>query len=186
MLMTSQGPMPEPKSGKLPNSVVIVDREFASQHIEGLDLGTKLWVVARSPTAVLIWVFGHSWSVNGHQRYAEPHLMILPDRSPRFIYKPTYQRLEASWTRLTAAKLLDFTAPICAAFGLDGWSGIVHAVANKKTCIIEGGGGQLKPPDLWGHAFDDWRKRNPDHGFIVLPPGMTRHESYRHKLGWKP
>ena len=70
------------------NSIVLSDRELVNGRIEGVDFGPRLWVIARSPAAVLLWVFGHSWSVNGHTSYAEPHLTLLPDRTPRFMYHP--------------------------------------------------------------------------------------------------
>lgn len=163
------------------NSITIVDRELAAPQIEGVDFGSKLWVIARSPTAVLAWVYGHSYSVNGNRSYAEPHLLILPDRTQRFMSQPKYLSLRHEWTRLTPANLVNFSTQICGVFGASSWDAIVEAVASRKTVIIEGGGGQLMPfPKLWGHAYSDWIK-NPDNGFI---PRDEIAKGLRHKLGY--
>lgn len=167
------------------NSVNIVEREIANGTIEGVDFGTRLWVIARSPSAVLVWVYGYSASINGNRSYYQPHLTILPDRSPRFINNPAYKSLRADWTRLTPVTLNHFATQICETFGSEFWQAIVEAVAKKRTAVIEGGGGQLHPYGLYGVSHRDWH-RNRENGFIVLPTGMTRHESYRHKMGWKP
>lgn len=63
------------------NRFVLVEREFIHPTIEGVDFGGKCWVIARSPTAVLIWVQGHSWALNGFQRYSGPHMTLLPNRN---------------------------------------------------------------------------------------------------------
>lgn len=167
------------------NSTQIAEREFAAGTIEGVDFGTRLWVIARSPTAVLVWVYGHSASINGFQRYYQPHLTILPDRTPAFASRPSYKSLRHEWTRLTPARLVEFEVALANVFGGLNIGLIERAVKERKTAIIDGGGGALTPPGLYGHAHIDWIK-NPDNGFIMLPAGMTRHESYRRKLGWKP
>jgi hypothetical protein len=164
------------------NSAVLIDREIANGAIEGVYFGPKLWVIARSPAAVLIWVFGHSWSVNGHQSYAQPHLTLLPDRSPRFLSQPKYRSLRRDWTRLTDFRLLELEDQIAPSFP-DQVNEIAIAVRLKKTAILEGGGGALLPLKCHGEAYADW-KRNGG-GFIVRPEGMTEHEMLRGKLGWK-
>lgn len=166
------------------NSITIVDREIASGSIEGVDFGPRVWVIARSPTAMLIWIFGHSWSVNGHQSYAQPHLTILPDRSPKFIYNPKYKSLRHEWTRLNPSRLLDFRSEIEAVFGAENISGIQEAVRNRKTAVLEDGGGKLTPLGLYGAAHREWVER-ADTGFITVPEGVNRHDMYRRKLGWK-
>lgn len=167
------------------NSTAIVDREIASGSIEGVDFGPRVWVIARSPAAVLIWVYGQSQSINGFQRYYEPHLTILPDRSPAFINRPTYKSLRHEWTRLTAVRLLDFREEIISAFGADSLRWIEQAVLKRRTVVFEDGGGPLKPAGLYGHAHREWTERYGN-GFVVVPEGMKRHDMYRHKLGWKP
>lgn len=165
------------------NSIAIVNRELVSGKIEGVNFGPRLWVIARSPSAVLVWVFGHSWSVNGHQSYAEPHLTLLPDRSPRFMYKPEYRSFRP-FGRLHPDRAARYQNEILAAFGSGSFEPICEAIIKRRTVIIDGGGGSLLPLNCWGHAYDDWRLMGG--GFIVRPEGMTEHETMRHKLGWKP
>lgn len=167
------------------NSITIVDREIASGLIEGVDFGPKVWVIARSPTAVLLWVYGQSQSINGFQRYYEPHLTILPDRSPAFINQPSYKSLRHAWTRLTATRLLDFKTEIEEVFGKDILPAIEQATRERKTAIIEDGGGRLKPNGLYEHAYREWIEQYGN-GFVVIPDGMNPHDMYRRKLGWKP
>lgn len=168
------------------NSAALVDREIADGSIEGVDFGPRVWVIARSPTAVLLWIFGHSASINGHVSYYQPHLTILPDRSPAFIYHPRYQSLRHEWTRLTTSRLMEFKAEICKAFDSPGaFDMIWRAVDKKKTAVIEGGGGQLPPFGLYDAAHREWTL-TPGNGFVMVPEGKTRHDLYRHKLGWKP
>lgn len=165
------------------NSIAIAEREIASGLIEGVNFGPRLWVIARSPTAMLIWIFGHSWSVNGHTSYAEPHLTLLPDRSPRFMYQPSY-RAFPPFGRLTIDRMTTHRSEITDAFGEDAYPEIECAVRERKTAIIEGGAGSLQPLRCWGHAYDDWRAAG--NGFIVRPEGVTEHDTMRHKLGWTP
>jgi hypothetical protein len=165
------------------NSIALVDREIVSGRIEGVHFGPKLWVVARSPTAVLIWIYGHSASINGHQRYYEPHLTLLPDRSPTFMYQPRYKPFRP-FGRIHRDRVHLYSKEICEMFGADALESILQAVEKRQTAIIEGGGGSLLPLNCWGHAYDDWRATGG--GFVVRPEGMTEHDTMRHKLGWKP
>lgn len=163
------------------NSVAIVDREMASAQIEGVDFGSKLWVIARSPTAVLAWVYGHSASINGFRHYYEPHLLILPDRTHRFMTQPEYISMRHAWTRLNIKNLIDAFPRIVEYFGEDSLKMIEHAVWHRKTVIIEGGGGKLMPhPKLWGHDYSDF-VNNPDNGFI---PRSEVAKGSRYKLGY--
>lgn len=165
------------------NSISIADRELASGSIEGVNFGPKVWVIARSPTAVLIWIFGHSWSVNGHQSYAEPHLTLLPDRSPRFMYQPKYKSFPPPG-RLYPDRIQKQRNEIEEAFGPDAWQQILHAITKRKTVIIDGGAGSLMPLNCRGQDYRDWHLTGG--GFIVLPDGVTMHDVSRYKLGWKP
>lgn len=153
------------------NTFTIADRELVSGSIEGVNFGPELWVIARSPLAVLVWVFGHGWSVNGHRSYAQPHLTLLPDRSPGM-------RLRLRWKsfphtgRLTPARAREFADEIAAAFQQMRdplMIKIGEAIRLRKTLIIEGGGGALMPtrykPGAEG-AYQAWRA-NPNNGFIV-------------------
>jgi hypothetical protein len=165
------------------NRIVTVDRELASGSIEGVYFGPKIWIIARSPSAVLVWIFGHSASINGHQSYYEPHLTLLPDRSPTFIYNPRYKSFP-SFGRIHRDRVHLYSKEICDAFGADALESILQAVEKRQTAIIEGGGGSLLPFQCWGDAWKEWRAAGG--GFIVRPEGITEHDTMRHKLGWKP
>lgn len=164
------------------NSLAIVDREMAAPMIEGVDFGSRLWVIARSPSAVLVWVYSHSASINGFRHYYEPHLLILPDRTHRFMSRPEYTSLRHEWTRLDAMKLNQFRGEIEGVFGGGILPFMREAVQHKKTLIIEGGGGRLMPhPRLWGQAYADWIE-NPENGFL---PRSEVAKGSRHKLGYR-
>lgn len=165
------------------NSIALVDRELVSGAIEGVHFGPKLWVIARSPNAVLVWVFGHSWSVNGHTSYAEPHLTLLPDRTPQFMHSPRYKSLRP-FGRIHRDRVHLYSKEICEAFGADALESILQAVEKRQTAIIEGGAGSLLPLKCHGDAWQEWRAAGG--GFIVRPEGVSEHDTMRHKLGWKP
>lgn len=166
------------------NSISLVDRELAGGGIEGVYFGPKVWVIARSPSAMLIWIFGHSWSVNGHQSYAQPHLTLLPDRTPQFMNQPRYKNLPAEWTRLTVENLVstpEIVGHIIEAFEPGALPSICGAIKDRKTAIIEGGAGSLLG---LREDWKEWKARGG--GFIVLPEGMTEWDACKGKLGWKP
>lgn len=165
------------------NSIALVERELVSGKIEGVDFGPRLWVIARSPTAVLVWIFGHSWSVNGHTSYAKPHLTLLPDRSPKFMYHPRYKSFRP-FGRIHRDRVHLYSKEICEAFGVNALELILQAVEKRQTAIIEGGGGSLLPFRCYGDAYKEWRAAGG--GFIVRPEGVTEHETMQRKLGWKP
>jgi hypothetical protein len=165
------------------NSIALVDRETVSGAIEGVDFGPKLWVIARSPTAVLVWIFGHSWSNNGRSQYAEPHLTLLADRSPKFMYQPRYKSFRP-FGRIHRDRVQLYSKEICEAFGADALEPILQAVEKRRTAIIEGGGGSLLPFKCYGDEYKHWRAAGG--GFIVRPEGVTEHDTMRYKLGWQP
>jgi hypothetical protein len=170
------------------NRCVVVDREIASGTIEGVDFGPRVWVVARSPDAVLMWKFASSSSVNGHRLYSEPGLYLLADRTPRFMYHPTYKRLGHIGPRFKADHIpANDLVKIGGALDIRMGEGIYleRAMSDRKTLLVDGGGNQLLPAGLYGPAYRAWMAQ-PDHGFIMLPPGVTMHEACRHKLGWAP
>lgn len=168
------------------NSTVISDREMAAPSIEGIDFGVNLWVVARSPQAVLVWVRGHTWSVNGHLRYSAGHLVGFPDRIARQVGHTEYRYLwEGKGKRFGWRAIEECSAKVDELFSTDQiWRSVRDAVRARKTLIIDGGAGQLLPPGIWGQAYADWQARGG--GFLVLPEGMTEHDACRGKLGWKP
>lgn len=169
------------------NSIAIVDKEIASPLIEGVDFGANLWVIARSPKAVLIWKKGHSWSVNGNQRYSGGALFGIPDRGPGSVGRMEYSRLwEGEGRRFGWQAPTSCALQIDGLFGIPGvWRQVVDVVRSRKTLLIEGGGNQLRPPGLYGHAYAEWRAIHGT-GFLMLPEGMTEHDACRHKLGWAP
>ncbi len=167
------------------NSIALVDREIASGAIEGVYFGPRVWVIARSPSAVLIWVYGHSASINGHQRYYCGHLTLLPDRTPRFLYNPSYKDLRRATTRLMPTLIAECRSEIESAFGDGSADMLAQAVKERRTVLIDGGGGPLKPLNLYGNDYHDWIERNGN-GFVIVPEGTNPHDMYRHKLGWKP
>jgi len=124
--------------------------------------------------------------VNGFQRYSAGFLCGLPERGPRAICHLDYQRLwEGGGHRFTWRAIEICQRKIDHLFETDQiWRSVSDAVRQRKTLIIEGGGGQLRPPGLFGHAYDDWKARGG--GFLVLPEGLTEHDACRHKLGWRP
>lgn len=169
------------------NTVQIVDREIADGSIEGVYFGPKVWVIARSPTAMLVWVYGHSWSNNGWQQYAEPHLTLLEDRSPRFLFQPSYRNIPIPGNRLRVGLIPDkdmVRIGSALGIGMNQGAQLVWAIEKRKTLIIDGGGGSLRPLDCYGANHREWKDRGG--GFIVRPEGISEWDMYRGKLGWKP
>lgn len=133
---------------KVSNSLVISDREISCGIYNGVDFGPRWWIIARSPQSMMVWIFGHSWTLNGSPRYAEPHLLMVPRgrEAHHYVSFP-----ELGWNRLTA----DRFHQACVAhpkFGElfpsvgneDVLCEMTHAVNQRKTLIIEGGGNKLR------------------------------------------
>lgn len=158
------------------NAATIVEREIASGNIEGVHFGPKIWVIARSPTAVLAWVYGSSYWSAGWSHYAPGYLALLEDRTPRFMYHPTHKKFQLPDNRI--ARLLELPADdlvkIGGALGLEIGDGalLMRAIRERKTLIVLDGGGQLRPLNLYGDAYREWRSRGG--GFIVYPEGNDR------------
>lgn len=170
------------------NSIQIVPREMADAKVEGINFsGKPMWVIARSPKAVLVYVYGSMyWSGRSNQNYAPGHLTLFPDRGPCAVIRLEYKRLweGGNKRRFDHNVIGQVNNALVAMFGEYGTQLIRNAVKHHKTVIFEGGGGQLKPPGLFGHAHKEWRDRG--NGFLVLPEGMSEHDACRHKAGWKP
>lgn len=140
------------------NSLVFVDREEISATIEGTDFGGRCYVLARSPKLVLFWRSGHSWSVNGNRSYAEPELVLLPERrrpgGGRLKYVDILQggrlsaeRVEEAWPKLRDYFGDDMIKPY-----------IIDAARKRRTLLIEGGGPRLMPGWKVGReAYEQWR-----------------------------
>lgn len=152
------------------NSAALVDREIVSGHVEGVDFGPSMWVIARSPVAVLTWVFGFSWSVNGHRSYSEPHFIMLPDRAFRHGGNLEYKRMGYVWTRLTPKRMVEIADKVTEAFQRDDLLPHMEvAVKDRKTLVIDGGGWPLLPARSLGEvAYQAW-KNMPERGFCMNP-----------------
>lgn len=161
------------------NSISIVEREIVSGKIEGVDFGPKLWVVARSPKVVLVWIFGHSWSVNGHQSYSEPHLTILPDRTARFMSNPNYINIRP-FGRLHSDRIEDNRGKLTPFFEPEEIEAIKVAARQRKTVVIEDGGGKLLPLNCYGKDYQGWLASGG--GFVHRD---EVNKGLRRKLGYK-
>lgn len=146
------------------NRLRIVDREMISGSLEGVDFGPELYCVARSPSAVLVWEQGHSWSVNGHVSYAESHFTVIPDRSASQRFRMRYQRIGNAGGRLSAARMAEVVDSVMLLFGsgpadIDLRDAMIAAVRQRKTLLIEGGGPPLPPSrKLGAAAYQSWRE----------------------------
>lgn len=140
------------------NRLQLVEREIISQQVEGVDFGGDLYLIARSPTAVLVWARGNSYSVNGHQHYGESHLTVLYDRTMHARYHPTYRDIGGRGGRLSWRRVQDGGVQLAQYFTVDDVGEIIKAVRLRKTLIIEGGGPPLMPARSLGHeAYIKWR-----------------------------
>jgi hypothetical protein len=155
----------------------LVPQEIASGLIEGVNFGPEIYVVARSPSAALIWVKAHSYSVNGRRSYVEGKLYALPDRTPMFTRRPRYKALQQGG-RLSLMSLELPWREIAKLFGLhdpdvnfaDANVLLRHvgdAIKGKQTLLIEGGVGQLMPAKRLGRAADEAWLRQPDRGWVT-------------------
>lgn len=172
------------------NSAVVSEREICSGRIEGVDFGPRVWVIARSPTAMLLWIFGQSyWSGRGQQGYASPHLTLLPDRTPRFMYHPEYRDIKIEGVRLKPELLsADQRVLIGGALGIGIGQGALldQAIRERKTLVVEGGGGRLMPYFKNIGDVIEWKRAGHRPQFITLPEGVTEWDVSKHKLGWRP
>lgn len=138
------------------NRIVLVDREEVGPTIEGCDFGGRTIVLARSPEAVLLWVCGHSASINGHQRYHGPVMYLLWGRERRE-HGVLYRRV-CTDQRLTAALIREVAPKIQRYFDGEVQNGILLGLKSpRRTVIVEGGGGVLRPSHRLGRdAHDRW------------------------------
>lgn len=139
------------------NSEQYAPMEHVHGLIGGVDFGPRTFVVARSECSLLLWLAGHSWSVNGHRRYAASHLTVVVNRVTMDVWR-NYFALEPRGGRLTVSRVEAARDKVCETFGEDRWHGILRAVKTKQTLIIAGGGAALMPsPSLGRQAYLDWR-----------------------------
>lgn len=141
------------------NSEQMVPREHIHGTIRGVDFGPRVFVVARAEAPMLLWLSGHSWSLNGSQRYAASHLTLIKNRQRMDGWR-NYTTLDPEGGRLTIARAELAKNEICKVFDGDRWPAILHAIETKQTLLIEGGGQQPQPSlNLGRDAYLEWRQR---------------------------
>lgn len=141
------------------NAEQVIPREHIFGTIRGVDFGPKVFVIARAAAPMLLWLGGHSWSLNGHQRYSESNLTLIRDRIKMDGWR-NYTSLEPHGGRLTVNRIAMVKDQICEVFGEDRWAGIVHATKTAQTLLIEGGGKTPQPSAKMGHdAYVRWRNQ---------------------------
>jgi hypothetical protein len=144
------------------NRLSFVDREDLFGTISGVDFGANLSCIARSPTAALLWSGGTAyWSGRGTSCYGQSCLYAL-DRA-RIIHGVSggTRRLgDKDGGRLTVARLTAVIGAIETLFDVtDLLPWLAHAVANKQTLLIDGGGQRFAPSRRLGHdAYVQWTR----------------------------
>jgi hypothetical protein len=118
------------------NSRAFIDREQIFRTLGGVDFGPRTFVIARSPRAMLLWLAGHSWSLNGHQRYSESGLVLISDRRQM----DNYKNIGPRGGRFKYTQLVPYIEQITDALGSKNWQAILTAARDGKTLLIEGGG----------------------------------------------
>lgn len=139
------------------NRIVLIERECTHSSIEGVDFVGKVFVLARSPEKVLIWVCGHSWSANGWQQYAGPKMYVLGRKAGVELWRQ-YKKIYEG--RLWREPLENLAPKLIEEFGEDISPHLIQALKSpRKTVIIEGGGPILMPDRYrWHSHYEDWRK----------------------------
>lgn len=140
------------------NRLTLVPRELIFGTINGVDFGPRVSVIARAEKPMLLWLGGHSWSVNGWQKYSESHLTLIRDRTRMDGWR-NYKSVGKPGGRLTVARLETCKAEICELF--DCWDAICWTVRTGQTLLVEGGGQEPQPALSLGRtAYLAWRERN--------------------------
>lgn len=139
------------------NSESFIPREHIYGSLRGVDFGPAVSVIARSPLSMLLWLGGHSWSVNGFQRYASSNLTLIKNRVQMDGWR-NYKAIGPEGGRLTVARIALVKKEITELFGEEHWPSIEEAILTKSTLIIEGGGEMPQPsPKLGRQAYENWR-----------------------------
>jgi hypothetical protein len=130
------------------NRFRLVDRENLRGAIAGVDFGSNVSCIARSPTAALLWSGGGGyWSGRGMpQAYAPSHLIgIVRIESTSRMLK-NYHDVGDKGGRLTPERITDAADKITELFqDKEVAAQIVIAVREKKTLIVEDGGPAFEP-----------------------------------------
>lgn len=144
------------------NRFQLVDREHLHGTLAGIDFGYNLSCIVRSPEHLLLWSGGTMYTSGRQSVYggSQPYLW---ERDPRHRTSLSgYIRLGQGGGRLSVDRITQAFTPIVAAFGEDSWGSITKAVRERKTLIVEGGGGQLCPSRRSGKSvLEAWRD-NPN------------------------
>ena len=136
----------------LSNRMSFVDREYLSGRIGAVDFGYNLSCIARSPTSALLWSAGTSyWSSRGTSSYGTSCLYTL-DRE-QLVYGHGYRRVGEEGGKLTGKRLAASITAIEQLFGeTDLLPWLTHAIVNKQTVLIEGGGPRFTPSSRNGRT----------------------------------
>lgn len=120
------------------NSIQFVPRERIHGAINGVDFGPRVSVIARGEKPALLWLGGHSWTVNGNTSYAEGHLTLIVDRKDWQGHRH-YRSLSPEGGRLTVDRVDPHLKLLEEHFNgyLDA---IRQAIKTRTTLLIEGGG----------------------------------------------
>lgn len=109
----------------------------------GVAFGPHMWVIARSPKALLLWVPGHAYWSGRRQNYGEATLQLIVNREQNDVYR-NYRQLKCGG-RLSAQRIIEQMDALDEAFGPGHWKQIAEAVKAKRTHLIDGGGKPLTP-----------------------------------------
>jgi hypothetical protein len=138
------------------NRIQFVEREHISGHIEGVDFGYRMQVIARSPAFVLCWSSGTAYTSGRQTCYGESSMTVIP-RDPRFRYHPDYRRIPPEGGRLTYRRIMEVKDKLHEFFPDDVLS-IANAAQRRQTVLIEGGGPPLMPDikRVGRAAWNEW------------------------------
>jgi hypothetical protein len=136
----------------LSNRMSFIAREHLRGQIVGVDFGNSLACIARSASAALLWSGGTSyWSSRGCSSYGTSTLYALTRAEMN--WGRGYRRLGTEGGRLTVGRLAAVIADIEGLFGeIDLLPWLTHAIVNKQTLLIEGGGERFQPSTQARHG----------------------------------
>ncbi len=146
------------------NAVQYIDRERIHGVLGGVDFGGRVFVIARSPAAMLLWLGGEGYSVNGHRSYSESHFTMLTFKGhqpwPEHSWEAhrCYKVVGAHGGRLSRKRVMSIAENIAETFGEEAIDLVLEAVRTNRTVLIDGGG-QTPPPQDW-RAYRAWRDQH--------------------------
>jgi hypothetical protein len=132
---------------QLSNRFQFVPRQRLRGAVQGVDFGPNIHVIARSPTAALIWDSGHSYRSGNETVYGASELTGLVGLSECWGSNPKWIRLGVENGRLSITRVEAVANKISELFDDEARPLIVRAVRERSTLLIEGGGTHL--PATW-------------------------------------